>query len=161
MQLSFFKPNSSNTGHALSFKVQRYKDKDVLMLEFVKQASWNAESKTGSFSANAKDKTKKCSVKFEPIEVGAIINTIKRHLPSSFFHKGADYMTKISLSVYEKKAQEGQAPQKAFSLGVIRGEAKFSASLEFSEAELLLSFLQKYLNDFVFKSSVELVQQDH
>ena len=63
MQYNLYKPNSKSTGCAFSFKVIE-KDKEgnptkpTFLIQAIKQASWDSNRKTGSFSANAKDPEK-------------------------------------------------------------------------------------------------------
>ena len=62
-QHDIYKPNSFNSGCAFSFKIVE-KDKEgndqkpSFLVQSIKQASWDSQKKTGSFSANAKDPEK-------------------------------------------------------------------------------------------------------
>ncbi len=150
MRIAFFKPNKSNTGHALSFKTA-FNNDSILMLEMVKQSGWDDNNKTGSFKASAKDPTKKVAVKFSTIEIGGLILALRKGVPFKAFHKSESGQTSISLSIYEKKAFGDKPPEKAFSLSVMKGEAKFGASIEFPEAEALLVFLTAFLTNLFNK----------
>ena len=82
MRLNFYKPNRSNAGTALSFNVAPPKEntKDAspdLYVSFVKQASWNDETKKGSFSENAKNPEKTASLKLNETEAASIIRAIR------------------------------------------------------------------------------------
>ena len=62
-QYDLYKPNSFNSGCAFSFKIieqdkEGNKTKPSVLVQSIKQASWNGKTKNGSFSANAKDPEK-------------------------------------------------------------------------------------------------------
>jgi hypothetical protein len=63
MQYNLYKPNAKSTGCAFSFKIIT-KDKEgnpskpTFLIQAIKQASWDSNKRTGSFSANAKDPEK-------------------------------------------------------------------------------------------------------
>jgi len=147
MRIALYKPNKSNTGHALSFKSSVYNKSVSLMLEMVKQSGWDDVNKTGSFKANAKDPAKKVAVKFSTIEVGGLIGALRKGTPFKAFHKSESGQTSISLSLYDKKVPEGKAPEKAFSLSVMKGDNKFGASIELAESEALLIFFTTFLTN--------------
>ena len=52
--LQFYKPNSKSTGSACSFSYNK-KDK-ALWVNFIKQASWNDKTKSGTFKGSGPDK---------------------------------------------------------------------------------------------------------
>ena len=62
-QYDLYKPNSFNSGCAFSFKIieqdkEGNKTKPSVLVQSIKQASWNGKTKNGYFSANAKDPEK-------------------------------------------------------------------------------------------------------
>ena len=143
MIVQYYKPNSKNTGCAVSFDIgPNQKNKEpCIFIRAIKQFSWNAESRTGSFSENSKDPDKSISLKLNEIEVGGLINSIENYCDFSAFHAFQDNKTSISFKPYTKK--DGN---KAFSFGVIRNSAnKFGIGVEISEAYGLLEFLRLYL----------------
>lgn len=146
MQYNLYKPNSKNTGCAFSFKIVD-KDKDgnsvkpTFLIQSIKQAGWNAQKRTGSFSDNAKNPEKNIYCKINENEVGAIINSIERYTEFSAFHTYNEDKTTISFKPYEK-----QNGVKAFSLGVIKNSTlKFGIGIELGEARALKVLLEMYL----------------
>ena len=75
MQYNLYKPNTKNTGCAFSFKIIT-KDKEgnpskpTFLIQAIKQASWDSNKRTGSFSANAKDPEKNIYCKINENEAG-------------------------------------------------------------------------------------------
>ena len=146
MQYNLYKPNSKNTGCAFSFKIVD-KDKDgnsvkpTFLIQSIKQAGWNAQKRTGSFSDNAKNPEKNIYCKINENEVGAIINSIERYTEFSAFHTYNEDKTTISF-----KPSEKQNGVKAFSLGVIKNSTlKFGIGIELGEARALKVLLEMYL----------------
>mgnify|MGYP001036862881 CR=1 FL=1 len=146
MQYNLYKPNTKNTGCAFSFKIIT-KDKDgqntkpTFLIQSIKQASWNANKKIGSFSANAKDPEKNIYCKINENEVGAILNAIEKYSDFSAFHTYNDDKTTISLKPYQKNNGTN-----AWSLGVIKNSTlKFGIGIELGEARTLKALLELYL----------------
>ena len=145
MIVQYYKPNSKNTGCAFSFDIgPNQKNKEpCIFIRAIKQFSWNSESRTGSFSENAKNPEKSISLKLNEIEVGGLINAIENYCDFSAFHAFQDNKTSISFKPYTKK--DGN---KAFSFGVTRNSAnKFGIGVETSEAYGLREFLKFYLQE--------------
>ena len=107
MQYNLYKPNSYNSGCAFSFKIIS-KDKDgnetkpSFLIQGIKQASWDDQKKTGSFSANAKDPEKNIYLKLNEHEVGSLILSIEKYTEFKAFHSFKDDKTQISFKPYEK-----------------------------------------------------------
>tara|TARA_R100000426_G_C4816816_1_gene108784 strand:- start:567 stop:1037 length:471 start_codon:yes stop_codon:yes gene_type:complete len=150
-QYDIYKPNASNAGCAFSFKILE-KDKDgnpikpSFLVQSIKQAKWNNQTKTGSFSENAKDPEKNIYFKLNENEIGGMLNAIENYTEFSAYHTYNDDKTQISFKPYTKKTG-----QKAFSFSVIKNSTlKFGIGVELSEARVLKSlfdlFLFKYFN---------------
>ena len=150
-QHDIYKPNSFNSGCAFSFKIVE-KDKEgnnqkpSFLVQSIKQASWNSQKKTGSFSANAKDPEKNIYFKLGENEIGGMLNAIENYSEFSAYHSYNDDKTQISFKPYTKKNG-----QKAFSLSVVKNSTlKFGMGVELSEARTLKAlfdlFLFKYFN---------------
>ena len=150
-QCDIYKPNASNAGCAFSFKiVETDKDgnrqKPTFLVQSIKQASWNSQKRTGSFSANAKDPEKNIYFKLGENEVGGMLNAIENYTEFSAYHSYNEDKTQISFKPYTKKNG-----QKAFSFSVIKNSTlKFGIGVEISEARTLKGlfdlFLFKYFN---------------
>jgi predicted restriction endonuclease len=150
-QYDIYKPNSSNFGCAFSFKIVE-KDKDgnnqkpSFLVQSIKQASWDNQKRTGSFSANAKDPEKNIYFKLGENEIGGMLNAIENYTEFSAYHSYNDDKTQISFKPYTKKNG-----QKAFSFSVVKNSSlKFGMGVELSEARTLKGlfdlFLFKYFN---------------
>lgn len=150
--MQFYKPNSQNTGTAFGFRIGTTGklDKPCLYMTAVKQASWDAKKKSGSFSANAKNPDKCAIVKFNEFEIGGFIYAIENYDKFNAFHSFDDNKTGISLSPYSKK--DGT---KAYSFTVTRNSSnKFGMGVEMSEAYALCQYFKYVLNQiFSFKPS--------
>lgn len=144
MRLAIYKPNSKNTGVAASFSMVEDKRKGgvVMFINAVMQASWNDSAKTGSFSANAKNKDKSCSVMFNLLECGEMLAAFNCRTPKNFYHKTPDRTVSITLSPWDKEGKirgkngDETYPIKAFGLRIVIDGAKtFSMPLEPGEIE--------------------------
>jgi hypothetical protein len=150
-QYDIYKPNASNAGCAFSFKIvdtdkEGNSQKPSFLVQSIKQASWNSQKKTGSFSANAKDPEKNIYFKLSENEVGGMLNAIENYTDFSAYHSYNDDKTQISFKPYTKKNG-----QKAFSFSVVKNSTlKFGIGVELSEARTLKGlfdlFLFKYFN---------------
>lgn len=150
-QYDIYKPNSYNTGCAFSFKIvetdkEGNKVKPSVLVQSIKQATWDSQKKTGSFSGNAKDPEKNIYFKLNENEVGGILYAIENYKEFSAYHTYNDDKTQISFKPYTKKNGD-----KAFSLSVVKNSTlKFGMGIELSEARTLKGlfdlFLFKYFN---------------
>jgi hypothetical protein len=146
MQYNLYKPNPKSTGCAFSFKVIE-KDKEgnptkpTFLIQAIKQASWDSNRKTGSFSANAKDPEKNIYCKINEHEAGAIIHAIEKYTDWSAYHTYNEDKTTMSFKPYTK----GNG-QDAWSLGVIKNSTlKFGIGVELGEARTFKTMLELYL----------------
>jgi len=129
MIVQYYKPNSKNTGCAFSFDIgaNRKNQEPCVYVRAIKQYSWDASKRTGSFSANAKNPEK----------------SIEKYKDFSAFHSYEDNKTSILFKPYTKK--DGT---EAFSFGVTRNSSnKFGIGVEMSEAYGLLEFLKFSLQE--------------
>jgi hypothetical protein len=150
-QHDIYKPNSFNTGCAFSFKIvetdkEGNKVKPSILVQSIKQATWDSQKKTGSFSGNAKDAEKNIYFKLNENEVGGILYAIENYAEFSAYHTYNDDKTQISFKPYTKKNGD-----KAFSLSVVKNSTlKFGIGIELGEARTLKGlfdlFLFKYFN---------------
>ena len=150
-QYEIYKPNPSNAGCAFSFKIVETdkngnKIKPSVIVQSIKQASWDSQKKKGSFSANAKDPEKNIYFKLNENEVGGILHAIENYTDFSAYHTYNDDRTQISFKPYTKKNGD-----KAFSFSVVKNTTlKFGLAIELGEARTLKGlfdlFLFKYFN---------------
>jgi len=150
-QYDIYKPNASNAGCAFSFKIvetdkEGNRQKPSFLVQSIKQASWNSQKRTGSFSANAKDPEKNIYFKLGENEIGGMLNAIENYTEFSAYHSYNEDKTQISFKPYTKKNG-----QKAFSFSVIKNSTlKFGIGIEIGEARTLKGlfdlFLFKYFN---------------
>jgi hypothetical protein len=109
-QYDIYKPNAYNAGCAFSFKILE-KDKDgsaikpSFLVQSIKQAKWNNQTKTGSFSENAKDPEKNIYFKLNENEIGGMLNAIENYTEFSAYHTYNDDKTQISFKPYTKNLQ--------------------------------------------------------
>lgn len=153
MKFTLFKPNSKNTGSLCSFNIsQKAGGSPELYASLVQQASWNDQSKRGSFSENAKNPEKSVNVKINAIEAGEFLSSFRHNLPFSAFHQsGNGDKTSISLSpsprIRKVKTQLGDeefsSPSFVFSL--FRSGKSFRVGLEAGEVEVLSELLKMFI----------------
>jgi len=145
-QHDIYKPNSFNTGCAFSFKIidqdkEGNKTKPSLLVQSIKQASWNEKTRNGSFSANAKNPEKNIYFKLNENEVGAMLYAIENYTEFSAFHTYNDDKTIISFKPYTKKDGKN-----AFSLSVVKNSTlKFGMGIELGEARTLKALFDLFL----------------
>jgi hypothetical protein len=156
MKFSLYKPNSKVTGCAFQFKIGQGKgDEKTLYVSAIQQSSWNENTKTGSFSDNAKNPEKTLNIKLNENEIGGLLYAVRQYTDFSAFHTFDDNKTQISFKPYTKN---NDAKTKAFSFTISRnGNQKFGIGIELGEAEALSEFLkftlvQIYSNRSISKS---------
>lgn len=154
MKFSLYKPNAKVSGCAFQFKIGQNKgDEKALYVSAIQQSSWNENTKTGSFSDNAKNPEKTLNIKLNENEIGGLLYAIRAYTEFSAFHTYDENKTQISFKPYTK-----QNGTKAFSFSISRnGNQKFGIGIELGEAETLSEFLkftlvQIYSNRTVSKS---------
>jgi hypothetical protein len=79
--ISFYKPNSKNTGTACSFSVNS-KDASIWS-SLIKQSSWNENTKTGSFSDNRDNPQKSAKIKFSITEAAGLLEALDKNIEFS------------------------------------------------------------------------------
>lgn len=147
--MQIFKPNSANTGAALSFRLDFSKtDTLSLFASLVKQASWNAQTKTGSFAANAdKGNPNNINVKFSLYEICAFIRSFETGVPFSAYHTSSGGTTvTVSMKTFEHKPKEGatnQEPTTVWGLQVIKNKTEqFKCPISLDEAVGIREYLR-------------------
>lgn len=150
MNLQLYKPNSKNTGCAISFQISQKGDGEPqFYVNCIAQHSWDDKKKTGSFSGSRNDPSKTVALKFNEFELGELINSFNREVPYSAFHTSESTKTQIRLTTYEKTRGSGDfaVKVKAFGLTIIRnGSDTFKVPIEPGEAVRLERFIETYFS---------------
>ena len=157
--ISFYKPNSKNSGTACSFSVNS-KDNSVWG-SLIKQSSWNESKKIGSFSENQNNPNKSVKIKFSLTEAAGILDAIERNTEFSAYHNSEKQITKIKLSPYIREEK-----QVGFSYSVhkedkqnIENKQSYLIGFYFNEARLLREFLGYSLNSVFETQRIEAIKK--
>jgi hypothetical protein len=137
----FYKPNPRNSGCAasLSCGVNTRNQKIEFYLNMVKQVSWNAAERKGSFKSE--DPNNKIALKFNITELGSLCYTIATGNDFSTVHRSESGMTSIKFAPYMK------GDKRAFGLSVSRNKNKFSIGFEENEAVVIDEFCRQSIRD--------------
>ena len=129
--IQFYKPNSSNKGVAVS--VAFNPADSGIYVSFIKQFSWDAAKKIGSFKGNKDNPKAKKNIKFNDIEVAGIIRSIEKEEKWSTFHKfNNETGVSISFSPYIKenvmagfglRISDSKDKENVFSVGFTNDES--------------------------------------
>lgn len=146
--MKLYKPNPSKTGNAVGF---RFNSKDgALYAEFVKQSGWDAAAHRGTFNEGAK-----ISIKFNAVEIGAMLNCIERGKASKLFHKAAKGATTIHFEVYPAPKPDAPVkPRDGFTISVLPNGQEQGAAIRYgfwfneNESRALKEYLQFVLEHF-------------
>lgn len=110
----------------------------------IKQYSWDAKNRSGSFNENKENPDKKIQIKLDAQEIAGIIYAVENNTSFSAFHSFEETNTSISFKPYVKKKGGN-----AFSLTLKRNSAEqFGIGVELSEAQLLIEFFKYVLTHF-------------
>jgi len=144
--IQFYKPNAKMTGSACQFYLNH--NDGSFFSTLIKQASWDANRKTGSFQANKKDPTKNVIIKLSALEVAGFIDAIERSVEFKGYHSSAQQVVQFSFGPYMR---EGEQVGYSYSVSKQGKEdstqkASFLMGLYFNEAALLKVHLQYLLN---------------
>ena len=162
--IQFYKPTKTVKGTACSF--WRNSDDNSFWASMIKQDSWNDKTKTGSFSKNKNDPTKRVIVKFSATEMAGFMDAAERNVEYSGYHGSQKQVVKFKFCPYVRDGN-----QIGFSLSINR-EAKedstdkqsYIIGFNFAEARLLRCYLESALRDsFISKSNKQFKasQQDN
>ena len=149
--ISFYKPNSKNTGTACSFSVNP-KDESIWS-SLIKQSSWNESKKIGSFSENQNNPNKSVKIKFSLAEAAGMLDALERQTEFSAYHTSEKQSTQIKLAPYIKDNKHV-----GFSYIVNKTDKQNSENKQsyligfyFNEARLVKEFLS-YAISSIFES---------
>ena len=156
--ISFYKPNSKNTGTACSFTVNS-KDASIWG-SLIKQSSWNEAKKIGSFSNNQNNPNKSVKVKFSLTEAAGILDAIERNTEFSAYHTSEKQTTRIKFCPYIRDDK-----QVGFSYSVNKEDKQNSENKQsyligfyFNEARLVKEFLSYALNSVFEAQRIEAIK---
>lgn len=157
--ISFYKPNSKNSGTACSFSVNP-KDESIWS-SVIKQSSWNEKTKTGSFLENKDNPQKSARIKYSLTEAAGILEAIDKNVEFSAYHSSDKQVTKIKFAPYIKDDK-----QVGFSYSIqkenkdnIENKQSYLIGFYFNEARLLKEFLQFSLNTVFETQRVEMIKK--
>ena len=129
--IQFYKPNAFNKGVAVS--VSFNPADSGIYVSFIKQFSWDAAKRIGSFKGNKDNPKAKKNIKFNDIEVAGIIRAIEKEEKWSTFHKfNNDSGVSISFAPYIKdnvmagfglRVSESKDKENIFSVGFTNDES--------------------------------------
>jgi len=157
--ITFYKPNSKNTGTACSFT---FNGKDASVWgSLIKQSSWNDAKKIGSFSENQNNPNKSVKVKFSLTEAAGIIDAIERNVEFSAYHTSEKQTTRIKFCPYIKEDK-----QVGYSYSVNKEDKQNSENKQsyligfyFNEAILIREFLKFALTSIFHQQEIENIKK--
>lgn len=162
--LQYYKPNSKNTGCGCSFKYSA-KD-DCIFVNMIKQASWDEQTKRGSFAGNAQNPKASCSLKLSLTEAADLISAVRRNGEVSAFHDSAKQVTRIKFSPYVRPTKDD--PSKTAQVGYSFSVSKESKENAQDKTSFLIGFtfgegvrLESFLCFALAKSFEKAVQEDN
>ena len=154
-RLSFYKPNSKNTGAAFS---ANFKGSE-LFFNIVKQASWNDAQIRGSFKDNVKNPQKSLGVKMNSIEAANIMLAMDTKGKYSTYHKSKNQNLNI---IFELMVDKATGAEKGFSLRILKEDVansvdkiSFSMGFYFPEGIILRAFLDEFIRSSFFANENE------
>jgi len=113
------------------------------MTSLIKQASWDSNTKKGSFAKNKDNPNKRVIVKLNPTEVGGLIDSIETNREFSNYHTSQNQTLQIKFSPYLRNGE-----QVGFSFSVFKqdkqdssNKASYVIGFTYSEARYLKEFL--------------------
>lgn len=157
--ISFYKPNSKNTGTACSFSVNT--KEGSIWSSLIKQCGWNENTKTGSFSENRDNPQKSARIKFSQTEAAGLLEALDKNTEFSAYHSSDKQVTKIKFCPYIKDDK-----QVGFSYSVhkenkenIENKQSFLIGFYFNEARLLREFLVYSLHSIFKTQEIETIKK--
>jgi hypothetical protein len=104
-----------------------------IYISFIKQFSWDAQKKIGSFKGNKDNPKAKKNIKFNDIEVSGIIRAIEKEEKWSTFHKFnnesgvsisfAPYIKDEAMAGFGLRVSESKDKENIFSVGFTNDES--------------------------------------
>ena len=139
--LQFYKPNAKNTGCSCTFTFNR--KERAMFASLMRQFSWDASKRRGSFAGNKDNPKAKTNVKFNFTEASGVLDAIESNRKFSAYHSSSAQITRIEFSPYERDGN-----QLGFTLKVGReakddstDKSQFLIGFNFPEARLLKEYI--------------------
>jgi len=157
--IQFYKPNAKNTGAACSFWYSP--QNKAFFASIIRQASWDAKSRTGSFQKNKDNPEKNVKIKLNLNELGGILDCIENNREFSAFHNSpqAEHITKMAFKQYLRDGDQlgflfmaSKEPKDNPS-----EKATFSIALNFGESVALRQCLLFMINS-LFSDQVQAIK---
>lgn len=152
--ISFFKPNSSNKGAALTVSFNQKGDRKGIFFELIKQVSWDDATKKGKFSGGAKILTK-----LSTTEAAYFIDCIEKvyDFEKPLYHTTGDASSTINFKrlaakVLNKSTNkwEEDGSYKGFLLQIYKGDVNIGMGLTWAEAIELREYLKLALREIFY-----------
>ena len=141
--IQFYKPNPKVTGSACSFWSST--EEKAFFSSFIKQDSWNADRRVGSFVKNKDNPRAKVMIKFSMVEASGIVDAIERNAEYGGYHGSKNQIVKFKFAPYVSKKENKQV---GYSFSVNKEDKEdstnkisFVIGLYYPEARMLKQFL--------------------
>ena len=143
--LQFYKPNPRNTGSACSFSYN--KNDKALWVNFIKQSSWNGQTKSGTFKGSGPEK--KANSKFSVTELAGLVHAIETNGEYGNFHGTKERNTTFKFCPYMR---DGSQVGYSFSLNQSNAQEgtkkSFIIWFNFAEGRMLKQYALTVLNNY-------------
>lgn len=151
--INIYKPNQKNTGSAC--QVWYSHGEKAFFIEILKQHSWNAGTRSGSFKASKDNPMKRVVTKFSLTEVCGMLTSIDKNEEFKAYHDAPNskFKTQVNFGPYMKGTD-----QLGFSLRVSKtdkenstptGRCSFVLGFTFPELRLFSEYVKIGLNDLL------------
>ncbi len=161
--IQIYKPNSKNAGSAFTFSSTKDKSgAPVFYISAIAQYGWNDESKTGTFSGNAKNPEKTINVKINEFEAGDFVSAFDHRHEYTSFHSYEGNNTTIKCTPWDKSGKiskydvssksykESTQVLPAFGITLSKGKGNsIKIGLEPGEVVVLRQLLVSFINSFI------------
>lgn len=152
--ISFFKPNSSAKGAALTVSFSSRGDRKGIFFELIKQVSWDDTTKKGKFSGGAKILTK-----LSTTEAAYFIDCIEKvyDFEKPLYHTTGDASSTINFTRFAAKVLnketnkwEANGSYKGFLLQVHKADVNIGIGLTWAESVELREYLKLALREIYY-----------
>ena len=101
--IQFYKPNAKNTGAACSFWYNP--QQKAFWASIIRQASWDAKNRSGSFQKNKNIQEKNVKVKLNVNEIGGILDCLENSREFTAYHNSpqSEHITRMKFAPYLKE----------------------------------------------------------
>lgn len=136
MPSQYFSPKTTNDGAALY--VSFNSKEQYGYLKFIKQVSWDATKRQGSFKGG-----KVLNVKLSLDEIGDICQSIRNKSSCSFYHSFKGQVTSGKFTYYEIQSEDKSVPsKKGFGIQFKKDDLNYKIGLTLGAAERLYEYFR-------------------